>query len=349
MTLVLLYFTLAISLSFLCSVLEAVLLSTPISYINLKETEGAKGAKLLRNLKTDIDKPISAILSLNTIAHTIGAAGVGAEAVKVFGEEYFGVISAILTVLILVLSEIIPKTIGARYWKQLCIVAAKIIKVMIVITYPLVWISEWITRLFSSKDEKSISREEVSAMVNVGEEEGIFQKEESNMLRSLIKMQSVTAKDIMTPRVVAETASEELTVKAFYSHDQYKSFSRIPVYSDNKDFITGYVLKQTVLECLAEDKFDICLKDIKREILMFDEKRKIKDIWEKMMKKKEQISIVINEYGGFQGILTMEDIIESVLGLEIMDEKDMVADMQKLAKERWQKKRKDNSLLEEEL
>lgn len=349
MTLVLLYFILAISLSFLCSVLEAVLLSTPISYINLKETEGAKGAKLLRNLKTDIDKPISAILSLNTIAHTIGAAGVGAEAVKVFGEEYFGVISAILTVLILVLSEIIPKTIGARYWKQLCIVAAQIIKVMIVITYPLVWISEWITRLFSSKDEKSISREEVSAMVNVGEEEGIFQKEESNMLRSLIKMQSVTAKDIMTPRVVAGTASEELTVKAFYSQNQYKSFSRIPVYSDNKDFITGYVLKQTVLECLAEDKFDICLKDIKREILMFDEKRKIKDIWEKMMKKKEQISIVINEYGGFQGILTMEDIIESVLGLEIMDEKDMVADMQKLAKERWQKKRKDNSLLEEEL
>lgn len=348
MTLVLIYFTLAISLSFLCSVLEAVLLSTPISYINLKETEGANGAKLLRNLKTDIDKPISAILSLNTIAHTIGAAGVGAEAVKVFGEEYFGVISAILTVLILVLSEIIPKTIGACYWKQLCIVAAKIIRVMIFITYPLVWISEWITRLFSSKDEKTISREEVSAMVNVGEEEGVFQKEESNMLRSLIKMQSVTAKDIMTPRVVAETASEELTVKAFYSQNQYKSFSRIPVYADNKDFITGYILKQTVLECLAEDKFDVRLKDIKREILMFDEKRKIKDIWEKMMKKKEQISIVINEYGGFQGILTMEDIIESVLGLEIMDEKDMVADMQKLAKERWQKKRKDNPSIEEE-
>ena len=348
MTLVLIYFTLAISLSFLCAVLEAVLLSTPISYINLKETEGANGAKLLRNLKTDIDKPISAILSLNTIAHTIGAAGVGAEAVKVFGEEYFGVISAILTVLILVLSEIIPKTIGARYWTQLCIVAAKIIRVMIFITYPLVWISEWITRLFSSKDEKTISREEVSAMVNVGEEEGVFQKEESNMLRSLIKMQSVTAKDIMTPRVVAETASEELTVKAFYSQNQYKSFSRIPVYADNKDFITGYILKQTVLECLAEDKFDVRLKDIKREILMFDEKRKIKDIWEKMMKKKEQISIVINEYGGFQGILTMEDIIESVLGLEIMDEKDMVADMQKLAKERWQKKRKDNPSIEEE-
>ena len=211
MELVILYLLLALSVSFLCSVLEAVLLSTPVSFITMKEQEGAKNAPLMKRLKQDIDKPISAILSLNTIAHTVGSAGVGAEAVKVFGEVYFGVISAVLTILILVLSEIIPKTIGSYYWRQLAMPAATVIRVMIIISYPLVWLSEWITKLVASKKQPlSVSREEVSAMVSVGTQEGVFDNSESQMIQSLFKLSSKTLHEIMTPRTVAITASENM-------------------------------------------------------------------------------------------------------------------------------------------
>jgi CBS domain containing-hemolysin-like protein len=244
MELVILYLLLALSVSFLCSVLEAVLLSTPVSFITMKEQEGAKNAPLMKRLKQDIDKPISAILSLNTIAHTVGSAGVGAEAVKVFGEVYFGVISAVLTILILVLSEIIPKTIGSYYWRQLAMPSATIIRGMIVISYPLVWLSEWITKLVASKKQPlSVSREEVSAMVSVGTQEGVFDNSESQMIQSLFKLSSKTLHEIMTPRTVAITASENMKLKEFYANQMHRIYSRIPVYDENPDFITGFVLK----------------------------------------------------------------------------------------------------------
>ena len=263
MELVILYLLLALSVSFLCSVLEAVLLSTPVSFITMKEQEGARNAPLMKRLKQDIDKPISAILSLNTIAHTVGSAGVGAEAVKVFGEVYFGVISAVLTILILVLSEIIPKAIGSYYWRQLAMPSATIIRGMIFICYPLVWLSEWITKLVASKKQPlSVSREEVSAMVSVGTQEGVFDSSESQMIQSLFKLSSKTLYEIMTPRTVAITACENMKLKEFYANQMHRIYSRIPVYDDNPNFITGFVLKQTVLEELAEDKFDMRLKDI---------------------------------------------------------------------------------------
>lgn len=336
MGLVFLYLFLALSVSFLCSVLEAVLLSTPVSFIAMKEQEGDKNAPLMMHLKKDIDRPISAILSFNTIAHTVGSAGVGAEATRVFGDEWFGVISAILTILILVFSEIIPKTIGSYYWRQLAMVAAPVIRVMIIAMYPLVWLSEFITRLLSKdKQPLSVSREEVTAMVSVGTEEGVFESQEKDIIQNLFKLDNITVGEIMTPRTVVVSAQENTTLKEFYAEEEHRTYSRIPIYGENPDFITGVVLKQTVLENLAEDRFGMELKEIRRPILSYDEETSVSDVWEEMLKGKEHIAQVRNEYGLFLGVVTMEDIIETIIGQEIVDEKDTVADLQEYAREKW--------------
>lgn len=334
MGLILLYFLGALSLSFLCSVLEAVLLSTPMSYISMRENQGSKTATLMKQYKNNVDRPVGAILSLNTIAHTIGSAGVGAESVKIFGEQYFGLISAILTLLILVLSEIIPKTIGASYWRSLAMPSTRIIRVLILITYPLVLLSELITKVFTPRgNQASMSREEVSAMVDVGTTEGIFRESESKLIKSCIALSGVKARQIMTPSIVVESACQDLTVKDFQAKQSW-SFSRIPVYAGDKDYITGYVLKDAVLKLLSEDQFHVKLSDLKRPILTFREEESVFQIWEKMLEKREHISVIIDEYGGLRGLVTMEDIIETMTGVEIVDEDDVAVDMQALAKEK---------------
>lgn len=334
MGLILLYFLGALSLSFLCSVLEAVLLSTPMSYISMRENQGSKTATLMKQYKNNVDRPVGAILSLNTIAHTIGSAGVGAESIKIFGEQYFGLISAILTLLILVLSEIIPKTIGASYWRSLALPSTRIIRVLILITYPLVLLSELITKVFTPRgNQASMSREEVSAMVDVGTTEGIFRESESKLIKSCIALSGVKARQIMTPSTVVESACQDLTVKDFQAKQSW-SFSRIPVYAGDKDYITGYVLKDAVLKLLSEDQFHVKLSDLKRPILTFREEESVFQIWEKMLEKREHISVIIDEYGGLRGLVTMEDIIETMTGVEIVDEDDVAVDMQALAKEK---------------
>lgn len=334
MGLILLYFLGALSLSFLCSVLEAVLLSTPMSYISMRENQGSKTATLMKQYKNNVDRPVGAILSLNTIAHTIGSAGVGAESIKIFGEQYFGLISAILTLLILVLSEIIPKTIGASYWRSLAMPSTRIIRVLILITYPLVLLSKLITKVFTPRgNQASMSREEVSAMVDVGTTEGIFRESESKLIKSCIALSGVKARQIMTPSIVVESACQDLTVKDFQAKQSW-SFSRIPVYAGDKDYITGYVLKDTVLKLLSEDQFHVKLSDLKRPILTFREEESVFQIWEKMLEKREHISVIIDEYGGLRGLVTMEDIIETMTGVEIVDEDDVAVDMQALAKEK---------------
>ncbi|HAG33654.1 MAG TPA: hemolysin [Prevotella sp.] len=334
MGLILLYLLGALALSFLCSILEAVLLSTPMSFISMKENEGNKTATLMKRYKNNVDRPVGAILSLNTIAHTIGSAGVGAESIKIFGEEYFGLISAILTLLILVLSEIIPKTIGASYWRSLAMISTKIIRVLIFITYPLVLLSEVITRIFTPKNHQvSVSREEVSAMVDVGTTEGIFRESESKIIKSCIHLAGVKAREIMTPSIVVETANKNLTIKEFYDQQTW-NFSRIPVYDTNKDYIVGYVLKDMVLKALSDDKFDTKLSDMVRPILSFNEDDSVYQIWEKMLEKREHISIIVDEYGCLRGVVSMEDIIETMTGVEIVDEDDVAVDMQAFAKEK---------------
>lgn len=338
MGLLLVFLFTALGVSFTCSVLEAVLLSSPMSFVSMLEREGRPGAALLKKYKQDIDKPISAILTLNTIAHTVGATGVGVQSEVLFGSEYFALTSAILTLLILVLSEILPKTIGATYWRQLAIPAARVIHVMVILTYPFVLMSEFITRMFSSnKQTQSVSREEVSAMVTVGAEEGVFEKKENSMIQNLLKLDDIKARDIMTPSSVVEMAEESMSLREFYQNESFRTYSRIPVYNEeNDDYIKGYVLRQSILERLTEDKFDLRLSDIVRPILTFQETEPVSNIWEKLLAKKEHISIIIDEYGCFRGIVTMEDVIETMLGTEIVDEKDKVTDMQEFAREKWQ-------------
>lgn len=336
----LIYLLSALVVSFTCSILESVLMSTPISYVTMKEDEGDKYAVLFKKFKQEPDRPLAAILSLNTIANTIGAAGVGQQANIVFGSAWFGLISGVMTLLILIFSEIIPKTIGTSYWKKLMAPTALTIRLLVWIMYPFVLLIKMISKWFTPKEaEKTVSREEVSAMVNVGEEEGVFEESENKIIQNLIKLDSIKASDAMTPRVVAAIASEKMTLKMFYKDNTFLHHTRIPVYAESPEYITGYILRGDALQLLADDKFDIKLSSIKREIPYFNEETSISDIWEQFIEQKEQISVIIDEYGCFQGILTLEDILETILGLEIIDENDEVSDLQQYARERWQQRK----------
>ena len=347
MILLLFYLFLALFVSFLCSVMESVLLSTPISFLNVKEESGHKSATTFIKLKNNIERPLSAILSLNTIAHTIGAAGVGAQATKMFGELYFGIISAILTLLILVFSEIIPKTIGARYWRELALVSGRIINAMVIISFPLVIMTGYITKLFDkNKNELSVSREEISAMVKIGTEEGIFEEKESRIIQNLIRLRKVKVTEIMTPRVVVTVADENMSLEGFLRKKKFLHYSRIPIYSKNKENITGYVFRQTVFEKLAEDKTNLKLRDLCREIVVVHEFQTLMNLWEVLLEKKEHIALIVDEYGGMDGIVTMEDIIETLLGLEIVDERDRITDMQQYARERWNERKAKYNILD---
>ncbi|RRD80231.1 DUF21 domain-containing protein [Alloprevotella sp. OH1205_COT-284] len=339
MGLLLFYLLLSLCLSSLCSVLEAVLLATTTSFATLKEKEGSKTATLLKQYKADIDRPIAAILSLNTIAHTVGAAGVGAQAAIIWGNDAVGVASAVMTLLILVISEIIPKVIGATYWRQLALGATRIIRVLIFITYPLVLLSKLITHLFAPNQTLlSVSREEVQAMVNVGEEEGVIMAKENKAIQSFLKLGEVKAEQIMTPAPVVATVIETMTLQEFYEHgdERLHAYSRIPVYDEEEEYIKGYVLRAEVLEELSEDQFGKTVSDLIRPILTFRDDETVSNIWEKMLAKKEHISVIIDEYGTMRGIVTMEDVIETMLGVEIVDENDEAVDMQDMAREKWQ-------------
>ena len=347
MTALLLFLFGAMAISFLCSILEASLMSTPISYVTMREEEGYKPASKFKVYKQDSSRPIAAILSLNTIANTIGAAGVGQQANILFGSHWFALVSVIVTILILVFSEIIPKTIGATRWKSLMGFTTACISFLIFIMYPIVVCIEWLQKHITPKDssDTTISRDEVSAMANVAEEEGDLEEDENAIIQNLINMDDVTAADVMTPRVVAHIAPERMTIKTFYRDKRYLHHSRIPVFADNDEYITGYILRMEALQLMAEDRYDVTLGEIKREIASFNEDTPLDEIWDEMLRKDEQISVVINEYGSFQGILTLEDVIETLLGSEIVDEYDTVRDMQQLALEKWKKRRDSASRL----
>ena len=331
----------SIALSALCSMLEATLLSTPLSYVTGLEERGVKGAKSLKKLKQNSDRPISAILCLNTIANTVGASIVGSLVYEVYGDALVGVFSTVFTLMILIFAEIIPKTVGASYWRSLALPASVIINTMIFISFPLVWVLEKMQRLISGRSTQvSVSREDISAMVSVATEEEVIEKEEKKMIQNLLKLDEVTAHEIMTPSAVVEMAEADMTVRELYQSDN--THSRILVYDpENDEYVMGYVLRQTVLEKMAEDSFDLKLEEITRPILTFSEDDSVSDIWEKLIEKKEQISVIIDEYGSMRGIVTMEDVIETMLGQEIVDETDEVVDMQEYAKEQWEKAQKD--------
>lgn len=351
-TLLIIYMLLSLVISALCSVLEATILSVPMSYVTTLETQGIKGWQRLKQYKTNIDRPISAILVVNTIANTVGASLVGSQAAAYATTHYsasdetslfVGIVSGVFTFLILVFSEIVPKTIGSTYWRKLAIPASKLIHVLVILTYLIVILLEKLTRIIgSSSSQESVTRDEVAAMVTVGTEEGVLEKKENRMIQNLLKLDSVEAHKIMTPSVVVAMAEENMTLRDFYNDEEYRNFSRIPVYKgEESDYITGYVLRQEILERLAEDKFDVTLGELARPILSFSEDEDVSTIWEKLLEKKEHISIIIDEYGTLRGIVTLEDVIETMLGFEIVDEKDEVVDMQELAKAQWKQMQKE--------
>ncbi|MGM9783810.1 MAG: CNNM domain-containing protein [Candidatus Cryptobacteroides sp.] len=328
----------AMCISFLCSLLEATLMSTPLSYVTMREEEGYKPAVKFKQYKQESSRPIAAILSLNTIANTIGAAGVGQQATIVFGSAWFGVVSAITTILILVFSEIIPKTIGTTRWKSLMGFTTVVLTGLIYLLYPVVRLVELLTNLISPKEpDTMVSREEVSAMANVAEEGGDLEEDENTIIQNLINMDEVIASDAMTPRVVCDIAPETMTAKQFFKDKRYLHHSRIPVYDKDEEYITGYILRMEAVQLMAEDKFDVTLGSIRREIQSFPKDKPLDEIWDVMIEKDEQISVIIDEYGCFQGILTLEDVIETLIGDEIVDEMDTVRDMQQLARDKWKK------------
>lgn len=340
MGLLILYLSIALFFSFLCSLLEATLLSVTPSYVGIMLKEGKQVGRDLQNFKDNVDKPLAAILTLNTFAHTIGAAGVGAQAQVIWGDESLTLISALLTIIILIFSEIIPKTVGANYWRELTPFTVKALKVMIYSPlYPIIIFSQFITKwLKKDKDRSVLSRADFTAMAEIGMKEGIFRDEESKIITNLLRFNKILAKDIMTPRTVVAAAPEEMTAEEFYERFGEQSFSRIPVFRDTIDQVQGYVLKGEVIMQLVKGKGKVSLKDICRPILAVPLSIPLPDLFNKLTKSKNHIALVVDEYGGTNGIVSMEDIVETLLGLEIMDEVDKVEDMQQYARERWQKR-----------
>lgn len=325
-------------------------MSTPISYITLCEDEGNKYAPRMKAYKTDTSRPLAAILSLNTIANTIGAAGVGSQATIVFGSEWFGLVSAITTVLILVFSEIIPKTIGTTHWRSLMGFTTVVIRALIFCLFPIVFCVEWLQKAISPKNvDTSVSREEVGAMADVAEASGELDEDENEVIQNIINLDEMQVCDVMTPRVVCATAPERMLVKSFYKDRHFRHHSRIPVYADNDEYITGYILRMEALQLVADDKFDKSLADIRRDIESFAEETPLGEAWTTMLEKDEQIAVVIDEYGCFQGIISLEDIIEAILGDEIVDEQDAVRDMQELAREKWLRRQKKQEETKQDL
>jgi len=352
MSLLIFYALISIVFSFLCSIFEAVLLSVTPTFISIKKNEGEAFAKTLKILKDDINKPLISILTINTIAHTVGAILVGVQAEKAFGSgnNAVGIVSTIMTLLILILSEIIPKSIGATYWKQLANFTTKGI---VIIMFPLkvsgiLWVLELVTKLVGKNAHGAIvSREDFYAMADIAEEEGVFQKSESKVIKNLIDFKKVLVKDIMTPRTVLQTAIETMKIKDFYDENPLLKFSRIPVYDDSTDAITGYFLKDQMLEAIIKGNGKEDLKTIKRPIIITERNAQIKPLFENLIEKHEHIALVVDEFGSISGLVTQEDIIETLLGLEIVDESDSHEDLQTLARNMWKARAKRYGLTDD--
>jgi len=354
MTTLLLWATLSIFFSFLCSILEAVLLSITPTFINVKIQQGKEYAHDLQQLKKDVDKPLIAILTLNTIAHTLGAMMVGIEAEKLpyklelFGINTVGIVSAIMTFLILVASEIIPKTIGATYWKSLANFTSKALKLLI---FPLkwtglLWLLQLTTKLIGGSGHGSVlSRESFMVMTEMAHEEGVFEASESKVIKNLLTFNEILAKDIMTPRTVMIKENEEVSVGAFFKANRDLRFSRIPIFEQTEDHITGFVLKSDIFKEMALDHPEKLLKDIKRQVMVVDRNLPIPELFDKLIENKHHLALVVDEYGTMSGLVTMEDVIETLLGREIMDESDTDKDMQQLARKNWENRSKDLDII----
>jgi CBS domain containing-hemolysin-like protein len=356
MELLLLFFFVSIFFSFLCSIWEAVLLSIPPSFVAAGAKEGTRTGLILSRFKEDVDRPLAAILTLNTIAHTVGAIGVGAQASKLFSHATLMginvaavIVPTVMTLAILILSEIIPKTLGAGYWRGLAGFTASSLQLIIFILYPLVVLSQMITRLLKKDGEGSVlSRSEFSAMTEVIAEQGVLARQESGIIKSLLRFSSVRAGDVMTPRTVVVAAEGRQTVGEFYAAHKSVRLSRIPLFDGSIDTITGFMIRSDILRRMVEGQDDIPLKELQRPILVVNHDQPLPEVFNTLIEKRAHIAVVIDKYGGTAGILTMEDVVETLLGLEIVDEFDRTADMQQLARQNWEVRARNLGLIEED-
>ena len=349
-TLLIAFFLLALICSFFCSLWEAVLLSTTPSQARLQTKDGTRVGRYLDDFKANIDRPIAAILTLNTIAHTVGAFGVGAQAAVLWGDSYPWIIRfavpAVLTVAILVLSEIVPKTLGALYWKQLMTFTAHSLRLLVQALAPFVWLSQYATqKLKSDKSQPLLTRPDFLAMAELGAEEGVFEASESEMISNMIQFQEIQVGDVMTPRTVVSVVSETEVIVDYFDTVKNEPFSRIPVHDESKDHITGYVLKTDLLVALVDGCGDQPVSTLRREIVAVEETFAITDLFAELRERKEHLAVVLDEFGGMAGIVTMEDVLETLLGLEIVDETDDTVDMRELARRHRTRRAKALGLL----
>ncbi|NIY83275.1 CNNM domain-containing protein [Vibrio hepatarius] len=346
MLLLTLYVSISIGVSFICSVLEAVLLSITPSYLAQMRQQNHPSAEKLSALKSDIDRPLASILTLNTIAHTIGAASAGAQAAVVFGSQWLGVFSAVLTLAILVLSEIVPKTIGATYWRQLAPASAVVLRWMVWALTPFVWFSEQITKRLARGHEAPKMRDELSAMAMLAKESGEFAEGESKILDNLLGIQDVPVTQVMTPRPVVFRVSAEMSINEFLRDHKDTPFSRPLVYSQSNDNIVGFVHRLELFKLQQAGLGEKQLGSVMRPVHVLLNTIALPKAFEQMMANRLQLAMVVDEYGTVQGILTLEDIFEHLVGEEIVDEADRATDMQQLAFERWEKWKKTHSVIE---
>jgi CBS domain containing-hemolysin-like protein len=352
-TLLIAFFLVSIIFSFLCSLWEAVLLSITPSYAEIKHQEGSPIGRQLRSFKANIDRPLAAILTLNTIAHTVGAIGVGAQATAIWSGSHPLItglaVPATMTLAILVLSEIIPKTIGATYWKELAGFTVSSLLVIITILFPLVWLCQFITTRLKKDMKGSIySRSDFLAMAEIGARAGVFEESESAIIANLLRFNKITAVDIMTPRTVVIAADEQTTVKSFFEDNRSLRFSRLPVYQEHtKDNVVGYFLKDELLAAIVDERGEELIGSIRREIMVIPEAFPLPELFNRFLERREHIALVVDEFGGMAGIVTMEDVIETLLGMEIVDESDKDVDMQLLARQNWESRARSHGLIEE--
>lgn len=338
--LLIVFVVLSVFVSFICSVSEAALLTMTPSYVASIAEENPKKSEMLKSVKIDkIDQSIAAILTLNTVAHTVGSLGAGAQATIVFGSQWFGVFSAVMTLLILVGSEIIPKTLGTVYWRQLSGPVAYFVKAIIFILYPLIWFSEKITKLLTrGKKAHTFSRNEFAALASVGEQSGQIDPLESRIIRNLLAFGAIKVEDIMTPRSVMHAFDQSITVAELLANRPKLMFSRLPIYDEDLDKVTGFVLKSDILLAKANNHMDKPLESYKREITFVFSKMKLFDLLDLMLNSRIHIAVTVGEYGEVKGLVTLEDVLETLLGLEIVDEVDRVEDMQALARQMMQRR-----------
>jgi len=341
MTVLITYFLTALFVSFLCSLLESVLLSLSFAHVSVLKKEGKRSGIIMAELKGNINRPLAAILTINTIANTVGAVGVGAQTHLIYGDEWVGLASGILTLSILFFSEIIPKTIGAVYSKSLVAFTAITIRWLMVIAWPFVVLSEYMSRMINPGEnggESKASREELLAMAEISEDEGSIDEQEGDIIENLIKLDGIPIEEVMTPRSVIFALSQDETVGEVVKKNSPISFSRIPVYDIDFDHIIGFVNRYTLVNKQAEDQFHIKIRELMKPIHTVQEKQSVSDVLDQFVKRRQQIFMVVDKFGTTTGLISLEDAIETLLGVEIVDEHDRVVDMRKFASAKMKKK-----------